>query len=197
MDLKDGLIVATSIGLTLHDHTFGKGSYKNIDGVMPSLVTVAELAIRLCDYDGTIIMGRGLRTLEQARDNVRRKTGILNSLHRQQADGFGHAIDLIPYDGGPSWDQEKCKTMARSVRAAAAILSEPIRQGLDWDQDGEWLERGETDMCHFESPKLQHMARAVELMNAMRHGLELNEMVWNSESVECPHCEHPLMLVKV
>lgn len=60
-----------------YDHKFGKKSIDNLSGVHPSLVAVAKLAITLCEYDGTVIAGGGLRTEAQARANVKRGTGIL------------------------------------------------------------------------------------------------------------------------
>lgn len=160
-----------------YDHEFGSGSRANLEGVRPELVEVAELAITLCPYDGTVISGGGLRTVRQAQDNVARGTGILNSLHRKQADGYGHAVDLIALTPGKGVDWNNLpafKAMAKAVKDAAAILQVPIRQGCDWDMDGHWGESGEWDWPHFENPKPHHMARAVELMNRHREELKLD-----------------------
>lgn len=159
-----------------YDHKFGNRSKANMKGVLPQLVDVAELAITLCEYDGTVLNGGGLRTLAQAQDNVARGTGILNSRHIKQPDGFGHAIDIVALTPGKGIDwnnMDAFKAMAKSVKAASAMLSVPIRQGCDWDMDGIWGESREWDWPHFEHPKPHHMARAVELMNEHRQAMGL------------------------
>lgn len=167
-----------------YPHRFGKASTANLSGVLPCLVEVAELAITLCPFDGTVIAGGGLRTEAQARNNVARGTGILNSLHRKQPDGYGHAIDLIALTPGKGIDWNNLKAfraMAAAVKDAAAILAVPIRQGCDWDMDGVWGESAnkEWDWPHFEYPKDRNMARAVELMHEHRKslGLSVNQEV--------------------
>ena len=194
MELNEAIEVAKSLGLTIYDHNFGQGTYRNLEGVDPSLITVAELAIKLCRIDGTVIPGGGLRTEAQAQDNVSRGTGILNSLHRIQSSGFGHAIDLIPYfDGKPQWTLEECQLMAKAVTQAAAILSVPHRKGCDFDQDRIWGEPKEWDWCHFEKPKPQHLARAIEVMMLDRKDLGLDAEPANDDATPanacaCPHC---------
>ena len=54
-NLEEGIAIARKLGLTIYDHTFGKGSYRNLKGVHPLYITVAELAIKLNPVDGTII----------------------------------------------------------------------------------------------------------------------------------------------
>lgn len=199
MMLEEGIEIARGLGLTIHDHAFGKGSYRNLEGVHPDYITVAELALKLNPGDGTVIPGGGLRTAAQAAENVKNKTGVplWRSEHRlHDSTGYGHAFDLIPYDGGASWNFELCLQMAKSVRTAAAILSTPIRQGLDWDQDGVWLERGESDMCHTEKPKPQHETQAHVLMLAHRLDIGLDDSVTQRDPVcACPACGVALKVV--
>ena len=159
-----------------YDHKFGNSSRANLEGVLPELVRVAELAITLCEFDGTVLAGGGLRTLAQAQSNVSRGTGILNSLHRKQSDGYGHAIDIVALTPGKGidWNNlEAFRAMAKAVKSASAMLSVPIRQGCDWDMDGIWGESREWDWPHCEHPKPHHMARAVELMNEQRQAMGL------------------------
>lgn len=187
LDIQDGLASARRLNLPLRDHYFGKGSFANLDGVDPDYITLVSLAIRLNRLDGTVIAGGGLRSAAQAADNVANGTGvpIERSEHRLHLDtGYGHAVDLIPYIGYPTWDAAKCREMAESVRTAAAILSLPIRQGLDWDQDGKWLERGESDYCHVEKPKPQHEAQAIVLMHEWREHLGLESAPVPTSPVE-------------
>jgi peptidoglycan L-alanyl-D-glutamate endopeptidase CwlK len=159
----------------------GARSEKNLEGVHPDLVRVLRRALEITQVDVTILDGGGLRTLAQAQDNAARGTGIVNSLHRKQPDGFGHAIDAVAYPvnwGNDKANLDRFREVARAVKRAAAELRVPIRQGLDWDMDGVWSERGEYDMPHFEMPKPWHLPRAIELMERHREELGLtNEPV--------------------
>jgi peptidoglycan L-alanyl-D-glutamate endopeptidase CwlK len=153
-----------------YPHEFGTSSRRNLEGVLPDLVTVAELAIKLCEFDGKIIAGGGLRTEAQARANVANGTGILNSLHRRQSDGYGHAIDLIALTNGKiDWGNLKAfKAMARAVKIAAAHLCTPIRQGCDWNMNGTFGESREWDWPHFENPVEFWRPKAVAEMHRYR-----------------------------
>lgn len=159
-----------------YPHTFGSASEANLAGVLPTLVQVARLAITLCEYDGTVIAGGGLRTEAQARANVAAGTGILDSRHRKQADDFGHAIDLIALTAGKIGEQPRInwtnmaafKAMARAVKISAALLLVPIRQGCDWDMDGTFGEDREWDWPHFEDPLPVYAKRAEAEMQRYR-----------------------------
>lgn len=73
----------------------------------------------------------------------------LQSKHTKQADGFGHAVDLLPapYD----WKDVKLFDQLDKVMVAAAKeLNIHIRWGADWNQNGIAHEKGETDSPHFE-----------------------------------------------
>lgn len=167
-------------------HTFGSRSRANLQGVLPALVQIAELAITICPYDGTVIDGGGLRTEEQARRNVAAGTGILDSRHRRQPDGWGHAIDLIALTNGKiDWQNIVAfKAMAGAVKIAAALLCVPIRQGCDWDMDGTFGEREskEWDWPHFEDPLPFHMKRAEAEMH--RYRAELFQAGFSLEAPE-------------
>ena len=90
--------------MTTYDHEFGPKSLANLNGVLPSLVQVAKLAITLCRFDGTVISGGGIRTQAQADTNVANGPGTANPRPRKQADGFGPAIALIPLHPGTGPD---------------------------------------------------------------------------------------------
>lgn len=156
--------------------SWGKTSRANMVGCHPDIIRLANRVIEVSDVDITIIHGGGFRTLAQAKENVRNGRGILNSLHREQPDGYGHAIDFVAYiKGHPNWnDLGAYKEIARATEQAGAELMIPFRAGCDWDMDGVWGESGEYDWPHKELPKPQHMARAIELMNRnrLRLGIE-------------------------
>ncbi|HEY3494761.1 MAG TPA: hypothetical protein VGK73_08755 [Polyangiaceae bacterium] len=148
---------------------------------MPSLVKVAELAILLCPFDGTIIDGGGLRTQAQAETNAAAGTGIANSRHLRQSDGWGHAIDLIALTKGKiDWNNLPAfKSMAHAVKIASAMLVTPIRQGCDWNMNGIMGEAGtkEWDWPHFEDP-LPHLLKKAE-SEMLRFREELSREGWD------------------
>lgn len=73
-----------------------------------------------------------------------------NSKHCKQKDGFGHAIDLY----GAPYNQNQTKAVtyaiAQAVLQAAKLKKVKLRWGKDWDCDGKYEEKGETDGPHFE-----------------------------------------------
>ena len=144
-----------------------------LEGVDPRLVKVVERAIQITTVDFMVV--EGVRSDEQCRINYGRgrtaaqlaAKGIAsryakpnlpkvtwlsnpyNSKHRRQADGHGHAVDLLPapYDWKVLADFDK---VAKAMLQAASELGVAIRWGADWDHDGRPRERGETDSPHFE-----------------------------------------------
>ena len=198
LTLDEALQVARRLGFKIYDHSFGKSSSANLKGVLPELVAVAKLAIMLCEYDGTVISGGGMRTEAEARQNVENGTGILHSLHRRQSDGYGHAIDLIPLVPGRGivWKGEESRrafeAMAAAVKASAAILGVPIRQGCDWNMNGTFGESREWDWPHFEKPKAVYRERAAKELERFRKSLSIEETKKGQTFFCCPNCGHEL-----
>lgn len=72
-----------------------------------------------------------------------------NSKHAKQADGFSHAVDLLPapYD----WKDAKLFEVVNAhIQAAAKKRQIRVRWGADWNQNGKPREKGETDSPHWE-----------------------------------------------
>lgn len=155
-----------------YPHTFGASSRRNLAGVDPRLVSVAELAITLCPFDGTVIAGGGLRTQAQAQANAAAGTGILNSRHLT-----GDAIDLIALTRGRiDWKNMLAfQSMARAVKMASAVLGVPIRQGCDWNMNGTFGETGEWDWPHFENPWPVWREKAALEMKRYRRELGIDD----------------------
>jgi peptidoglycan L-alanyl-D-glutamate endopeptidase CwlK len=197
IDYAAALEVAKSLGFKVYDHHLGRGSMHQLRSTLPGLVQVARLAIQLCKYDGTVRDGGGLRTEAQAQSNVSAGTGILNSRHRLQPDGYSHAIDLLAMTGGGvDWDNlEAFRAMADAVSAASAILYVPIRQGCDWDMDGIFAEKNEHDWAHFENPKAGLLPSAQARMIAVRKKMGLPAYPEAPSSADCPCCGAALRLV--
>lgn len=175
IEVREAEKLAEGLGFTIHDRGWGERSSKALEGVHPRLILIASLAIRICEWDGTVLNLGGVRTEEQAR-----RLGKVDSQHRIQSDGFGHAIDLIPIvpGVGVSWAQEHLpyfRAMQEAVKVASAIYNQPIRQGCDWDMDDVWAETGEWDWPHFEIPKAIYTPRAIELLTKRRAELSLGD----------------------
>lgn len=189
MRFEQGRAIADRLGLPNYDHRFGSNSLANLQGVRPELIEWAKLTITLCRFDGTVQHGGGLRTLAQALSNKARGTGIINSLHRKQADGYSWAIDLLAITPGlgVDWNNRKAfRAMYKAGDTAAAILSLPTRSGADWDVDGIHEESGEWDLPHREYPKAKHMPAAMALLEKRRAELGLSDKL--DLECQCPAC---------
>lgn len=72
-----------------------------------------------------------------------------NSNHKVQADGYGHAVDAAPWP--VNWnDSAGFQALAMHILDCARRLGIHVRWGRDWDEDGKYEEKGETDGPHFE-----------------------------------------------
>ncbi len=113
---------------------FGTTSKVNLQGVHPSLVAVAQHAIATSEQD--FMVYDGVRTLaEQQKLLAKGATKTLDSKHRVQADGFGHAIDLVPYiNGTPRWEWGPIYVIAEAVHQAATELNVALVWGGVWDK---------------------------------------------------------------
>lgn len=108
---------------------FSQRSENNFKGVHPDLVAVVKLALSFTTQDFTVT--QGVRTLEEQRKLLQeKKTQTLNSKHLPQADGYGHAIDIVPYP--VNWTLEKFYPIAEAFRKAAKTLNVKIRWGGSW-----------------------------------------------------------------
>lgn len=134
---------------------FSSRSLKSLEGVHPDLVNVVTKALDLSSVDFMVI--EGVRTPQRQRElyaQGRTKPGpkvtwTLNSNHFRKADGYGHAVDILPapYD----WkDTAPFDAVAKAMFEAATMLGVKIRWGRDWNQNGRPGERGESDSPHFE-----------------------------------------------
>lgn len=115
---------------------WGKTSLAHQEGVHPKLIEVANLALQFSTVDMSFFCG--VRTKAEQLDAIRRgTTKTTKSKHFVQADGFGHAMDLVPIIGGlPKWDWEGCYRIAMAVDLAATHLgyAANITWGGAWDR---------------------------------------------------------------
>jgi len=112
--------------------SFGRASERRLKGVHPDLVAVNRLALKKSSQDFTVF--EGVRDIETQREYVRRGVSqTMNSKHLLQPDGYGHAVDNVPWiNGGPRWELVPCCMIAQAVREAAEELNIRIRWGGCW-----------------------------------------------------------------
>lgn len=150
-----------------------------LEGVHPGLRKVVLLAADLCPIPFMVV--EGVRSLEtchaywgkgrtvrecvsvgvdakHARPGLKKVTWTLNSKHKKQADGHGHAVDLLPhpYDwkiedpkNTPEIDDAFAK-LNKAMQEAAVKCAVGLRWGANWDGDRQIREKGETDNPHWE-----------------------------------------------
>lgn len=114
-------------------YVLGVKSMDHLSGVHPNLVKVVERAITLSDQDFGVY--EGLRTLATQQEYMKRGvTRTLASKHLKQGDGFGHAVDLVPFVAGSfRWEWGSMYPIAAAMRIAAQEVGVPLRWGGAWD----------------------------------------------------------------
>ena len=124
--------VAFPAGVELGPYKLGKGSLKNLEGVHPDLVWIVNYAIKITKQDFTVT--DGIRTLWEQRENVRAGVSqTMNSKHLPQTDGWGHAVDLVPWINGKArWELLACYKIAEAIRTASQARGRIIRWGGAW-----------------------------------------------------------------
>ena len=145
-----------------------KLSLGRLEGVNPALVKVVKRAIEITPQDFMVV--EGVRSKEQcyinygkgrtvaqctakgvpakyAQPKLAKVTWLNNPLSSKHVSG--KAVDLVPYP--VNWnDLTKFDQVAKAMFAAAKELGVSIRWGADWDNDGNYREKGEYDSPHFE-----------------------------------------------
>ena len=101
----------------------------------PDLVSVVKTAIRHSEQDFSV--HDGLRTAGEQELLVRRGASkTLNSRHLKQKDGFGHAVDLVPYVNGKlRWEWPLIYPIVQAVHSAVNMLDVAVVWGAVWDRD--------------------------------------------------------------
>ena len=155
--------------------TLSKLSLSRMEGLHPDLRRVISYAANIAEPHEDFMVIEGVRSRENMMVNYGKgrtaaqlaakgipasfaqpgaaKVTWLNdpfaSNHRVQRDGFGWAVDLAPWP--IDWnDSKRFEKLALLMFRAAAAEKVHIRWGRDWDEDGRYEEKGETDGPHFE-----------------------------------------------
>lgn len=110
----------------------GAASRAELQGVHPALVRVVERAIQITTQDFGV--HDGIRTVEEQRKLVNAGASqTMASKHLRQADGFGHAVDLVPFVNGKlRWEWPAIYPIASAMWQAARELGVKVRWGGAW-----------------------------------------------------------------
>lgn len=109
--------------------TWSARSIKNLTGVHPVLVRVANEALQLSPID--FVVTEGLRTLE--RQKALRAAGASRTLNSKHL--TGHAIDVAALvDGQIRWDWPLYRHIAGAFKVAAKNQAIHIKWGGDWQR---------------------------------------------------------------
>ncbi len=119
-------------------YSLGTVSKALLKKVHPKLAIVVELAITLTRQDFKV--NEGLRTLERQRwlyASGRTRPGpkvtkTMKSKHLAQADGYSHAVDLLPYPFKGWKDVKGFDEIKIAMLEAARRLDTPLRT-FAWD----------------------------------------------------------------
>jgi peptidoglycan L-alanyl-D-glutamate endopeptidase CwlK len=105
-----------------------------LQGVHPDLVKVAFRSIELSEQDFSV--HDGLRTkVEQQKLVAKGASKTLDSKHLLQDDGYGHAMDFVPYINGKlRWEWGPIYVIASAVHQAASELGVALIWGGVWDK---------------------------------------------------------------
>lgn len=142
--------------------------HHKLDGVHPSLVKRVELAARIGSQPFMVLEGvRSEARQKELYAQGRTKPGkivtwTLNSKHKKQADGYGHAVDLGP--DPMDWNTiAKFDAIADAMFAADKTIDDglTIRWGYNWDGDSRPREKGESDGPHFELKRISADAHVI------------------------------------
>lgn len=112
--------------------TFGAKSRSELVGVHPDMVRFAELTLKYSSQDFGI--HDGLRTKPEQAEYVR--TGVSQTMdgkHLKQKDGWGHAIDAVPFINGKlRWEWPPIYVIAAAAKRAATELGLRVKWGGAW-----------------------------------------------------------------
>ena len=133
-------------------YKLSRTSRERLEGVHPSLIALIDYSLIDSPYDFGIPKDGGARTLERQAElyaigrttdlHKAKVTWTLNSKHRIQADGYGHAFDIYAYvDGKASWNRKHLTAIANHILKCSDELDIKIEWG------GKWKSK---DMPHFQ-----------------------------------------------
>ena len=118
-------------------YSLGSKSLAQLARVHPDMIRVVKRAIQITTQDFAVHDGG--RTAEEQHklflSGASQKDGYKNkSNHQCTADGFGHAVDLVPYVTGRGlvWDWALIYPIASAMSMASRELGVGIKWGGNW-----------------------------------------------------------------
>lgn len=116
-------------------YSLGARSLANLAHVHPKLVAVIQRAITLSAQDFGIPEHATRTPEEQAQKVAQGLSKTLHSRHLIHSDGYGYAVDLVPWISGKfTWDHDApFAVIAKAMADAALWLGEQITWGGNWD----------------------------------------------------------------
>lgn len=111
-------------------------SVDRLEGLHPKLIECVKLALSISKIDFSVI--EGVRTIERQKELVKaKKSWTLNSYHiPREVPGVGVvgcAVDLYPYIGGTSHNDEHYRLLARAMFSASQTLGIKLEWGGFWN----------------------------------------------------------------
>lgn len=112
--------------------TLSDKSRIKLDGAHPDLRKVIMRAAELSSIDFTVL--EVVRTVARQKELVAKGASkTMKSRHIPGADGFSHAVDIAPLDGGQvSWAWPLYRKLAPIIKQAANDVGVSIEWGGDW-----------------------------------------------------------------
>lgn len=109
-------------------------SLGRLDGVHPKLQEVVRLAIEYTTVDFGVTYG--VREVEeQARLVASGRSQTMKSKHLVQDDSFGHAVDVVAYDGPDVvWEINVYDDICDAFRKAAIVVGVAVKWGAAWSE---------------------------------------------------------------
>lgn len=127
---------------------------ERLKDVDPKLQAVVIAAAKLVPFD--VLVVEGLRTKERQQQlyaQGRTAPGKVVTWTLQSKHIDGKAVDLAPLkkDGTIDWENANAFNQLNSAMIVGAHdVRTKVRWGADWDGDGKYREKGETDSPHWE-----------------------------------------------
>lgn len=122
---------------------FSARSLKNMEGVDPRLIEVAEAALRVSPVDFGVPSSGGLRTAEQQRVLFERGASRFDGTRKKSKHQSGLALDVYAWqDGHANWGTYPLTQIATAMLQCASLRGYPLVWGGLW--------KNFRDMAHFE-----------------------------------------------
>ncbi len=115
----------------------GEASLAQLEGVHPKLVEIVKEAIKRTPQDFSVV--DGVRTAAEQNKMFKKRASKLDgykkkSMHQKQADGYGHAVDLVPWIGRWAWEWPLIYPIAAVMAQVAAENMVRLKWGGVWDK---------------------------------------------------------------